>query len=233
MPARPREERRREKLKSQQASWEGRRARARRAQLCTLALPPPETPTNRLQTRLYRKKGGAWLARQCLEVLSLLAHSLDRRAHERRTDLSLSLSVKSGAAAAAVTAVFVVAAPAAVVVGAVSRRPISSPLRPLPLGNEEKKASPLCLRSQFLSPFLSLSLLRALRPVLTLSMNLLETVAAAVVVEDDGRGILGPTPYLPPLSLSLPPPPDSLNEKSKTEKKKDFLANIAQKGLLC
>ncbi len=91
LPARPREERRREKLKSQQASWEGRRARARRAQLCTLALPPPETPTNRLQTRLYRKKGGAWLARQCLEVLSLLAHSLDRRAHERRTDLSLSL----------------------------------------------------------------------------------------------------------------------------------------------
>ncbi len=72
--------------------------------------------------------------------------------------ISLSLSVKSGAAAAAVTAVFVVAAPAAVVVGAVSRRPISSPLRPLPLGTEEKKASPLCLRSQFLSPFLSLSL---------------------------------------------------------------------------
>ncbi len=95
LPARPREERRREKLKSQQASWEGRRARARRAQLCTLALPPPETPTNRLQTRLYRKKGGAWLARQCLEVLSLLAHSLDRRAHERRTDLSLSLSLSS------------------------------------------------------------------------------------------------------------------------------------------
>ncbi len=33
-------------------------------------------------------------------------------------------------------------------------------------------------------------------------MNLLETVAAAVVVEDDGRGILGPTPFFPPF-LSL------------------------------
>ncbi len=200
LPARPREERRREKLKSQQASWEGRRARARRAQLCTLALPPPETPTNRLQTRLYRKKGGAWLARQCLEVLSLLAHSLDRRAHERRTDLSLSLSSRVLLLLLLLQSLLLPLLPPLLSVPYPGGRfPLLSVLSPW----APKRRKPrLSAYAPSFSLHFSLSLLRALRPVLTLSMNLLETVAAAVVVEDDGRGILGPTPFFPPF-LSL------------------------------
>ncbi len=204
MPARPREERRREKLKSQQASWEGRRARARRAQLCTLALPPPETPTNRLQTRLYRKKGGAWLARQCLEVLSLLAHSLDRRAHERRTDLSLSLSLSSRVLLLLLllqSLLLPLLPPLLSVPYPGGRFPLPSVLSPWAPKRRKPRLSAYA-PSFSLHFSLSLSLLRALRPVLTLSMNLLETVAAAVVVEDDGRGILGPTPFFPPF-LSL------------------------------